>query len=374
MDLTELGWNGFFEAFFNELDGRDVIPARVAVQHRDVYTVFSEAGEITARISGKIRYEATSKADYPAVGDWVAVSPTGDGGNAVIRATLPRRTYFSRKAILAGGTARSGGKTEEQVIASNVDVVFLVTGLDGDYSIRRIERYLALAWESGASPVVVLNKTDVCEDLKAQVDEVEQAMSLVPVYATSAKTGEGMNSVRSLLAEGKTGVLLGSSGVGKSTIINHFLGREVLAVKSVREYDSRGRHTTTKREMVLLPGGGIVIDTPGMREIALWTDQQGVNRAFDDIEQLAECCRFRDCRHRSEPGCAVRDALEDGSLDPSRYKNYLKLKREAAFVESRQTRKARIEEKARGKRIAKTSRSIERAKQRAKDELERRFE
>jgi ribosome biogenesis GTPase len=235
----------------------------------------------------------------------------------------------------------TGGRTEAQVLVANIDTVFLVNGLDGDYNIRRIERYMAIAWDSGANPVVILNKCDLCDDVDSVIQEVDAAFFGVPVMAMSAKKGLGFDGLQEYLDSGKTVVFLGSSGVGKSTIVNGLLGYDRQKTNDVSEFKDRGRHTTTFREMIELPGGSLVIDTPGMREIQIWTDEEGIARTFSDVEKLAENCRFSDCRHGNEPGCAVREGIEKGDLDPRRFQSYLKLQKEAAYLALRQDKKVK---------------------------------
>jgi len=341
MQLKELGWNNFFQQHFNQLDDQDLIPARIAQEHKNQYLIYTGEGELQARVSGKLRYETDGYGGFPAVGDWVAVQVRLDEGRATIHALLPRKSKFSRKAVLSGGMPDTGGKTEEQVLAANVDTVFLVSGLDGDYNPRRIERYLTIAWDSGAAPVIVLNKADLCEDVDSIVEEIEADIIGVPVLAISAASRQGLDRLREHLAEGSTVAFLGSSGVGKSTIINGLLGYERQKTRAVRERDDRGVHTTTYRELILLPGQGLVIDTPGLREMQVWSDDGGLARTFGDIEALAAQCRFKDCLHGSEPGCAVREAIESGELDERRFLNYLKLQREARQLSIRQDKKAR---------------------------------
>jgi ribosome biogenesis GTPase len=351
MDLHMLGWDERFIQLFAEHSESGLKPARVAQEHKKLYTVWMEAGERSARVTGKFHHEAKSRADFPAVGDWVAVDVTADNSVTTIHAVLPRRSSFSRKAVLAGGPKYGDGRIEEQVLSANVDTAFLVTGLDNDFNLRRIERYLAVAWESGCSPVIVLNKADVCDDVAERVAKVEEISVGTPVQAISAATGDSIDLLRQYLGEGRTGAFLGSSGVGKSTIINRLLGEDRLDTGGVRLDDSRGRHTTTSRELLLLPGGGVVIDTPGMREIALWGEESGLSRAFEDIEQLMGRCRFGDCSHESEPGCALREAIERGDLDPKRYASYLKLQKESHNLAVRKdVRQRREENRARDKR------------------------
>ena len=348
MTLEDLGWTaGFAEAFAPHRDA-GLEPARVSLEHTHIYRVLTPAGEGLARVAGRLRHAATRRADFPAVGDWVALESGPAGDEARIRAVLPRATHFSRRA--------AGDPTEEQVVAANIDVVFLVSGLDHDFNPRRIERYLVTAWESGAAPVVVLNKADLVADPSAFVSEVAAIAPGVPVIAVSAKTPGSLDAVRAQLTVGRTGALLGSSGVGKSSIANGLIGEALLRTHDVRVSDSRGRHTTTGRQLLVLPGGGILIDTPGMRELQLWDSTEPAATAFTDIAALAAACRFRDCRHSSEPGCAVVAAAGDGTLAPARLDSYRKLQDEQAYLATQQDERARIEQKRVGRIGAKALR------------------
>jgi ribosome biogenesis GTPase / thiamine phosphate phosphatase len=346
--LDDLGWTPRFAQAFDAFRADGVSPARVSLEHTHIYRVVSPDGERLARVSGRLRHDASGRADFPAVGDWVVVEAAPGGGDARIRAVLPRATHFSRRA--------AGNPTEEQVVAANIDVVFLVSGLDHDFNPRRIERYLVTAWESGAAPVIVLNKADLVEDPSAFVTEIAALAPGVPVHAVSAKRPESMAVLRDHLGPGRTAALLGSSGVGKSSIANALVGEEVLRTREVRESDSRGRHTTTGRQLLLLPGGGILIDTPGMRELQLWDTGEAVAGAFADVESIGESCRFRDCRHAAEPGCAVIAAVASGMLPEARLESYRKLLGEQAFQATQQDERARLEVKRQGKIGAKALR------------------
>jgi ribosome biogenesis GTPase len=325
MELASLGWDGAFAAQFRPWAEAGHRPARVTAVHRGGSLVAGEQGELLARASGRLRHLAgPSVADLPAVGDWVAER------EGRIHAVLPRRTAVTRR--------QPGIDAGAQVLAANVDLVVIVVAPGRDANPRRVERLLALAWESGARPVVVLGRADSCPDWGTDVaTEVAGLAAVAPgveVLALSCFTGEGVDEIAAMLQPGRTAVLLGSSGVGKSTLVNRLAGRDLLATGEVRD-DGKGRHTTTTRQLVVLAGGGLVIDTPGLRELGLWTTTAGTAAAFDDVEALAAGCRFGDCRHRTEPGCAVREALGDGRLDPDRLAAWEKLQRELAWAEQR---------------------------------------
>ena len=330
MNLEEIGWDSFFAGHFEPYARQGLAPGRVVLQHNRVYELYTEAGEASAEIAGRLKYLAAGSRDLPAVGDWVALRMlAGERGKAVIEDVLPRRSKFSRRA--------AGRETEEQVVAANVDTLFLVMGLDHDYNLRRVERYLIMARESGARAVVVLNKADVVEDAAEKVREVERVALGVPVYLLSAKQGLGLEQLAPYTGPGQTVSLVGSSGVGKSTIINRLLGRERQRTGEVRAGDDRGRHTTTHRELMMLPTGGLIIDTPGMRELQLLVADRSLQETFEEIEELGAQCRFRDCGHAAEPGCAVREALGRGELDAARYANYRKMQQEMAELDARET-------------------------------------
>jgi ribosome biogenesis GTPase len=328
----------------------------VAVQ-RELWRVAGEFGEGFATVSGKLRLAAEEGADWPAVGDWVAVEVDLANTTAVILEVLPRRSQFVRKS--------PGKKMEQQVIAANVDTALLVSALDGDFNPRRVERYLAQCWESGAKPVIVLNKADACNRTRDLAEEMERAAIGTAVCVVSAKTGQGFSELDEFLRPGQTLVLLGSSGVGKSTIVNRLLGEALQEVHPVRASDSRGRHTTTTRELFILPGGALLMDTPGLREIQLWDSERGLAQTFADIDALAGQCRFGDCRHEGEPGCAVEAALSAGTLDPLRLENRRKLLREQEFLQRKVDPQARQEHKEVWKQLHRVQR--QKYQQRAKD-------
>jgi ribosome biogenesis GTPase len=344
LDLQSLGWDDSFTEAFRPYEQDGLVPARAAVEHRTEYVVYTEQGELRAQIAGRLRHAD----EHPAVGDWVAVAARPGEDRATIVAVLPRRSAFVRKAVLA--------ETKPQVVAANVDVVFVVCGLDANYNVRRIERYLTLAWESGAQPVVLLTKSDLCEDADMRVYEVESIAFGVPVHAVSAPCGDGVELVRSYVPARKTAALLGSSGVGKSTLVNALVGDELLETREIRE-DGRGRHTTTHRQLVPLADGGLVVDTPGMRELQLWDAGEGLETAFEEIAQLAARCRFSDCAHRREPGCAVRRALADGTLDLERFESWRKLERELERLARKQDGRARSDARKERARFARAQRN-----------------
>lgn len=344
--LATLGWNEFFAAQIQETPHSETVPARVIVQQKTSFIVAAANGEYRATVRGRLRFLRGRQADMPVVGDWVVFHPTPGERSGSIRAVLQRRTAFSRRA--------AGREEVEQVVAANIDIVFLVTGLDDDYNLRRIERYLAVATASGVRPVIILNKADLCPSVDRAVEEVRTISGGIPIHATNARSASGIEALRMYLAPGVTAAFLGSSGVGKSTLINSLLGHEKFKTAEVRKEDSRGRHTTTHRELVTLPSGGNLIDTPGMRELRLWGVEEGVEEAFDDIEELASHCRFRNCHHEQEPGCAVLKAVEDGILDPARLESHRKLRRETEHQIRRTEVRTRQEQKAKDKRLTRS--------------------
>ncbi|MCH1626289.1 ribosome small subunit-dependent GTPase A [Fredinandcohnia sp. SECRCQ15] len=328
---------------FKRFESNGYSVGRVALEHKRMYRVYTDKGEILAEISGKMRFEALNREDYPAVGDWVVLSIREEEGKATIHGILPRFSKFSRKV--------AGLATEEQIIATNINTVFLVNALNQDFNIRRIERYLLLAWESGANPVIVLTKSDLCTEIDKKVFEVESVAYGVPIHVCSVKENTGIEQLGMYFDNDQTVALLGSSGVGKSSLTNCLLGEEKLLVNEVREDDDRGRHTTTHRELLLLESGGVIIDTPGMRELQLWESDNSLSHSFQDIEELTGNCRFRDCSHETEPECAIRAAIENGTLDSARYQSYLKLQRELAFLERKTNIRAQNAEKEKWKKI-----------------------
>jgi ribosome biogenesis GTPase len=348
MILEDFGWSSFFSRYFEEHAGQSQ-PARVFAEHRGEYRLITADGERSATVSGRLRHAE----QLPVVGDWVVCPHPLGATNTVIVDLLPRRTKISRKV--------AGARTAEQVVAANVDTIFLVMGLDGDFNLRRIERFLAMTWDSGASPVVFLNKSDLISDVEARVSEVKAVCLDVPVHATSCLDPEGLRSVSSYLEPKKTIAILGSSGVGKSTLINRLVGQELLPTAAVRERDDRGRHTTSSRQLVRLADGALLIDNPGIREIQLWSDGAGLSQTFEELEVLARDCRFTDCGHDQEPGCAVRRAVEEGTLSPDRVEAYRKLQREARYFEMRHDEHARRVE---GRKFGKLCRAFKRHKRR----------
>jgi ribosome biogenesis GTPase / thiamine phosphate phosphatase len=348
-ELERLGFRADLEQQFEQHRADGLVPGRVAVQHRGAYDVYTEQGEVRAGLPGRVLHEAADTADLPAVGDWAALDVPRDG-TSTIRAVLPRRTAFVR--TVASDQHRV---SERQVVAANVDVVFLVTALVDDFNPRRLERYLVLAWESGAQPAIVLTKSDLCAETESAVAEAEAIAVGVPVHPVSNVTGEGIEGLRSYFSGDRTVAALGSSGVGKSSLINRLSGREVAVTRAVRQ-DGRGRHTTTRRELLPVPGGGLFLDTPGMRELQLAEAAGGVEEAFDDVAALAARCRFTDCAHETEPGCAVHEALQDGRLEPERLASYRKLQRELAALERKLDARLRSEESRKWRRFARSQR------------------
>jgi ribosome biogenesis GTPase / thiamine phosphate phosphatase len=343
LTLEDYGWSDFFAAPFAAYAAEGFEAGRVLLQHNRALVLYTAAGETPAETTGRLRFHARGAEDLPAVGDWVVIRRAEGEEKAKVHEILPRRSKFSRRA--------AGSETAEQIVAANVDTVFLVTGLDNDFNPRRVERYLIMAWESGAEPVVVLNKADLIEEAEERRAEIERVAPGVPVLLLSAKRGEGVGQLLPYVGRGRTVALMGSSGVGKSTILNRLLGSEVQRTAEVRISDARGKHTTTHRELFVLSGGGLVLDTPGMRELQLLVSEKGLRETFEEIEEASAGCRFTDCRHEGEPGCAVRAALDAGRIDAARFASYRKMQAEMRHAATLIDQRKAQEEKSRTKRI-----------------------
>lgn len=322
--IESLGWDNFFQQSFQSFQDQGFSVGRIATQHKTHYNILTSEGELEGILSGKIQFMAESEAELPKVGDWVVINVLPSEKKGIIHEVLPRKTTFSRKVV--------GKKTDAQIIATNIDYIFIVMSLDQNYNLRRLERYLVLAHQSGAEPVIILSKVDLSQTVEQQIAEVRSVAKDPQIFALSSLTQQGIEAVEGILEPGKTIAFVGSSGVGKSTLINVLLNEHRQATSTVREGDNKGKHTTTRRELILLPSGGILIDTPGMRELQLWDAEEGLDSTFSDIEDLAAQCRFSDCTHIQEKGCAVLAALDEGSLDESRYASYLKLQRELDYL------------------------------------------
>ncbi len=357
--LESLGWGTFFAEALSALSHEGFVVARVVREGRDLYHVVGETGEMLAALAGRLRHRVKVRSDLPAVGDWVLLQPPKAGGPALIQAILPRRSALERKS--------PGSLTQTQVVAANIDVVFVVAALDGgrNFNLRRLERYLALVRESGARAVLLLNKCDVCDTFEARVEEARTVASDVPVHAVSALTGAGMAGLKPYLKRGQTTALIGPSGVGKSALVNALAcDADAKETGEVRESDRRGRHTTSYRELLPLPGGALLLDTPGLREIQIWGDGESLDEVFPDIEALTARCRFRDCRHEAEPGCAVREAIASGALDERRLAHYRQLSAELAELAGRQNRRVQILEKRQHRNVQRDFEARSKAKRR----------
>jgi ribosome biogenesis GTPase / thiamine phosphate phosphatase len=351
LNLTQYGWNDCLTTSFQEHAAAGRVPIRISLQVKGHYLALTEIGEIPTVSAGRLRHDAVTPDDLPVVGDWVAATILEESApRAQIHAVLPRKSLLCRK--------EAGRRTVAQPVAANVDIVLIAVALDHDYSLNRIERYQALSRECGTSSVVLLTKSDACADSKSKTDEVKVRMPGVPVIAVSSVDGSGMDMLREYLQSGITCALLGSSGVGKSTLTNRLLGAEVLKTREVRVADSKGRHTTANRQLFVLPSGALLIDTPGMRELQLWDVRDGMNQTFPDIAELSSECRFPDCRHADEPGCAVLTAMADGRISPARLENYQKMSRELDYLAHRQEEGSARVERARWKGIAKLAKQI----------------
>ena len=353
MYLESLGADDSVHQLFQPYAAQGLVLARVVVSQRDHYHLLTSAGEVTAEVCGALRHRSAGRDGMPVTGDWVAVR-IASALQASVIAVLPRKTLFSRRA--------AGKREDQQPIAANIDLVFVVCGLDGDFNLRRLERYMTLAAEGGVEPVIVLNKVDLCPDIEKRMEDAATVARGAPVVQASTRLPGGMEGVRGYLAHGRTVALLGSSGVGKSSIVNSLMGEELLRIQEVRDSDSRGRHTTTRRELFQLDGGGILIDTPGMRELQLWAGKESVDQAFDEIADLVSACRFRNCSHSGEIGCAVERALADGVVSSERWKSYRKLLAEAQRHEETTNLELAAKRKKRDKAIHKGIRALLRQK------------
>ena len=347
--LEDLGWNSYFQQQLEQLNTPGAVPGRVAEELKGAYRLYTQRGLAPAVVPGRLLHRASGREDLPAVGDWVLAGPLPGEERMLVLELMDRRTKLSRQ--------QAGEKTGEQILAANVDVVFLIASLNKELNLRRIERYLTAILESGARPVIALNKADLSDEAETLCQEVQSVAPGVPVVLTSAATGDGVADLASSMRTGETGVFVGSSGVGKSSLINRLTGLESQVVNEIREADGRGRHTTTSRQMLVAPGLGVIIDTPGLRELQIWDSGAGGGSAvFSEIEELAAGCSFSDCRHETEPGCAVRVAIEEERLDEGRFSSYRKLEREQMYVARKHDKSLQIEETRRWKQIHKENR------------------
>lgn len=345
MDLKQLGFNAFFQKQFEQCKYTNISIGRICAEYKESYRIFSEYGELSAIISGKFRNSCTKREDFPAVGDWVLFNHIQNEGKAIIQEILQRKSKFSRKV--------AGNETQEQIIASNVDFAFIVCALNYDFNPRRIERYLSMVWQSSATPVIILSKADLCPNVEEKIVEVENIAFAVEIHAVNNISKEGIDVLNKYFNNNQTVVLLGSSGVGKSTLINNLANANIMKVNELRNNVDKGRHTTSHKQMIILPNGGMIIDTPGLRELQLWDAQEGISNTFNDIEEIAQYCKFNNCTHNNEPGCAVQKAIKDDLLEAKRLENYLKVRKEQEYLTSRQSQSAAKIEKDKWKVIHK---------------------
>lgn len=349
MNIQQIGFLSFFEQQLAQIKQTYTISnkiiGRIVLEHKHSYRVLTEEGELLATVSGNYAFHALTRADYPAVGDFVLVSIMQGEDRAIIHHLFNRKSKFTRKM--------AGQEIDEQIVATNVDFVFLVMSLNADFNVRRLEHYLVAAWDSGAKPIIILTKADLCEDILSVIQQAEAVAYRVDIIVVSAVTKQGVEEVKALMTEGVTAALLGSSGAGKSTLVNMLTDNDHMKVSEIREDDAKGRHTTTHRELVVLPTGGCLIDTPGMRELQLWDQEDSLHVTFKDIESIADHCRFRDCTHKNEPLCAIREAIADGQLEQSRLTNYFKLQKELAYLEKKMNLNSQLAEKRKQKKISK---------------------
>ena len=363
--LESLGWNSFFQQQFKSLKLNAGIISRVVGTYRHFYLLSQESGgEMLAEVAGKMRYDALFKTDLPVIGDWVVASPNSGENRTTITHLLPRQTKLIRQAkTTRKGKHRVG---EEQILASNVDIVFIVASLNQDLNLRRLERYLMMVAESGARPIILLSKSDLCTEVDTKINAVRSIAFSTPVHAISVYANEGLEALSSCLEKGKTSVLVGSSGTGKSTLLNWLMGEEILKTQQIRQQDDKGKHTTTHRYLVILPNGGMMIDTPGLRELQFEESDQGIKQVFGDIQALAQQCRFVNCQHQTEPGCAVKAAIEEELLDERRFQSYIKLSRETKYLTTCDDKEAALRYKKEVKKRHKQYRHIANARRKQK--------